>query len=158
MIVYLAAAIDHSKRSGDIFQVLAQKVAPATCFNPRGAFINANVPPTDDNFVATMNFTGIRNADVLVAYVEPGVLSFGVPMELMFAVAIGKPVILIYEGELGIYARLFSSAVVKLNDLSLTLVTSIVDGHTQFGGAMAMEAEYKKNWIRSLLKSKGEQI
>lgn len=159
MVIYLAAAIDHRSHTEDIFQVLGKKLWPAQCFNPKGAFINANPQPQpwprDDEFVATMNFTGIQHADVLLAYVEPNILSFGVPMELMYAVAIGKPVILVINGiDPGIYARLFSNAVIKFDDLSLSAVNEILDKLNSFGSAERLEALRRKNWICNLLKEK----
>lgn len=161
MAIYLAAAIDHKNHTEDIFQELGRKLWPAECFNPKGAFINANHTPQpwpkEDEFVATMNFTAIQQADAVVAYVEPGVMSFGVPMELMYATAIGKPVILVTKDfEPGIYARLFCNEVISYDQLCLGGVTETIERVSKFGSTEGMDALYKRNWIRNLLKLKGE--
>lgn len=122
---YLAAAIDHrNPGSIDPFSIMASKIAPITAFNPRDAFKNANTQPSD-RFIAEVNFNAIKSADVVIAWVEQGSTSFGVPMELMFATMINKPVILVFDGAPGIYARLFTSYQIKLDELSTAKVEEL---------------------------------
>lgn len=127
---YLAAAIDHKNPAAvDAFSVMAEKISPMTAFNPRDAFKNANTQPSD-RFVAEVNFNAIKSADVVIAYVEDRSTSFGVPMELMFATLIGKPVILVTTLTPGIYARLFSAYQIKPEELSAAKVEELYKDYT----------------------------
>lgn len=128
--VYLAAAIDHRKGAEfDPFQWMADKLGPLTCFNPKGAFKNANSTSEGDEFVTTVNFNAIKEAGIVVAFIEEGATSFGVPMELMFASLIGKPVILIFDGKPGIYSRKFTSQIVKKDEFTLSKVLELYSNH-----------------------------
>jgi len=167
MIVYLAAAIDHNSAadSADIFDELVLRLGNYTCFRPRHAFANANGataagPSPSDFFVASVNFSTIQKADIVVAYVDTCVFSFGVPMELMFAAVIGKPVILVVPDGFtpGVYSRIFSDAVLTMSELTPAKAWQIHEEATVPGHYRQMGLSYKGGWIRNLLRGGGSGL
>jgi len=126
--IYLAAAIDLNKSKRDIFSEMADRLGPAICFNPKSAFKNANNGIAEcDDYLAYINFDAIKYSDMLVAYVDTSVPTFGVPMEILYAAYLDKPVVIIAKGKLSIYLKLFANKILKDDEDLLNLDYMTID-------------------------------
>lgn len=97
MLVYLAAPIDFTQEGGPT-NALRQEASDAlsTCgfavYNPAGAFLHAGIDPQS---CYAMNELAIRSSHAMLAILPPGVPSVGTPMEVLTAVNLGKPVVVV---------------------------------------------------------------
>jgi hypothetical protein len=122
MLIYLAQAIDKSpqfaedERHNELYHQMLKDWpggASLVIFRPAGAFraIPGRVTQDEGRRVEEINTKALKEADAMVILYEPGVESWGVPMELLAFRNTGRPAFLLIEGhgtryeDLPIYLR-----------------------------------------------------
>lgn len=102
MLIYFAHPIDQARNrshlASDITQTLHQ--AGVSTYRPGGAFTVADAPLSDLSAVQHINTAALDRADALVAWLPGGVPTLGVPAEIEQSLAMGKPTLILTDGDL----------------------------------------------------------